>query len=160
MGVLFGLAMDYQVFLVSRMREEHVHGADPVTSVRLGFAHGARVVLAAALIMISVFSSFVFSGSAQISPIAFALAIGIVFDALVVRMTMIPAAMTLLGKSAWWLPRWLDQIIPNVDIEGAALEKVGTHAAPAPVDEVPDDAHHGAHAAHGTHAAQEPDPRG
>ncbi|WP_421742377.1 MMPL family transporter [Cellulomonas sp.] len=133
-GVLFGLAMDYQVFLVSRMREEHVHGADPVTSVRLGFAHGARVVLAAALIMISVFSSFVFSGSAQISPIAFALAIGILFDALVVRMTMIPAAMTLLGKSAWWIPRWLDRIIPNVDIEGAALERPSTPAAPvAPV---------------------------
>ena len=97
-GVLFGLAMDYQVFLVSRMREEHVHGADPTPAVRLGFAHGARVVLAAALIMISVFSSFVFSGSAQIGPIAFALAIGILFDALVVRMTMIPAAMTLLGQ--------------------------------------------------------------
>ncbi|KQY46143.1 MMPL family transporter [Cellulomonas sp. Root137] len=133
-GVLFGLAMDYQVFLVSRMREEHVHGADPVTSVRLGFAHGARVVLAAALIMISVFSSFVFSGSAQISPIAFALAIGILFDALVVRMTMIPAAMTLLGKSAWWIPAWLDRIIPNVDIEGAALERPSAPAEPvAPV---------------------------
>ncbi|MET0787609.1 MAG: MMPL family transporter [Cellulomonas sp.] len=152
-GVLFGLAMDYQVFLVSRMREEHVHGADPTTSVRLGFAHGARVVLAAALIMISVFSSFVFSGSAQIGPIAFALAIGIVFDALVVRMTMIPAAMTLLGKSAWWLPRWLDKIIPNVDIEGAALDKAGAHTAAAPVDEVPEGAHTGAHAAHGVHAA-------
>lgn len=152
-GVLFGLAMDYQVFLVSRMREEHVHGADPTTSVRLGFAHGARVVLAAALIMISVFSSFVFSGSAQIGPIAFALAIGILFDALVVRMTMIPAAMTLLGASAWWLPRWLDRIIPNVDIEGAALDQAGSHAAAAPVDQVPDDAHHGTHAAHGVHAA-------
>jgi RND superfamily putative drug exporter len=153
-GVLFGLAMDYQVFLVSRMREEHVHGADPTTSVRLGFAHGARVVLAAALIMISVFASFVFSGSTQISPIAFALAIGIVFDALVVRMTMIPAAMTLLGKSAWWIPRWLDRVIPNVDIEGAALERGGSHAASAPVDEVPADAHTGAHAAHGAHAAE------
>ncbi|NUU17319.1 MMPL family transporter [Cellulomonas humilata] len=153
-GVLFGLAMDYQVFLVSRMREEHVHGADATAAVRLGFAHGARVVLAAALIMISVFSSFVFSGSAQISPIAFALAIGILFDAIVVRMTLIPAAMTLLGKSAWYLPRWLDRIIPNVDIEGAALDRAGSHAAPAPVDEVPDDTHHGAHTAHGVHAAE------
>lgn len=152
-GVLFGLAMDYQVFLVSRMREEHVHGAAPTAAVRVGFAHGARVVLAAALIMISVFSSFVFSGSAQISPIAFALAIGILFDALVVRMTMIPAAMTLLGKSAWWLPRWLDRIIPNVDIEGAALERAGSHAAATPVDEAP--VH--AHAPHGAHAAPEDD---
>ncbi|WP_456787810.1 MMPL family transporter [Cellulomonas sp. P5_C5] len=152
-GVLFGLAMDYQVFLVSRMREEHVHGAEPIPSVRIGFAHGARVVLAAALIMISVFSSFVFSGSAQIGPIAFALAIGIVFDALVVRMTMIPAAMALLGKAAWWIPRWLDKIIPNVDIEGAALERTGSHAAATPVDEPP--AH--AHVTHGTHAAPETD---
>ncbi|GEL99441.1 MMPL family transporter [Cellulomonas terrae] len=155
-GVLFGLAMDYQVFLVSRMREEHVHGAEPIPSVRLGFAHGARVVLAAALIMISVFSSFVFSGSAQIGPIAFALAIGIVFDALVVRMTMIPAAMALLGRSAWWIPRWLDRIIPNVDIEGAALERAGSHAAASPVDEPP--AH--AHATHGAHAAPETDQPG
>ena len=160
MGVLFGLAMDYQVFLVSRMREEHVHGAAPTEAVRLGFAHGARVVLAAALIMISVFSSFVFSGSAQISPIAFALAIGILFDALVVRMTMIPAAMTLLGKSAWWLPRWLDRIIPNVDIEGAALERAGSHAAAAPVDEVPAGAHLSPDATHGTHAAPATDQPG
>ena len=163
-GVLFGLAMDYQVFLVSRMREEHVHGAEPTAAVRLGFAHGARVVLAAALIMISVFSSFVFSGSAQIGPIAFALAIGILFDALVVRMTMIPAAMTLLGKSAWWLPRWLDRIIPNVDIEGAALERADTHSAahasPAPVDEVPADAHLSPDATHGTHAATATDQPG
>ncbi|MEZ0446633.1 MMPL family transporter [Cellulomonas sp. ICMP 17802] len=153
-GVLFGLAMDYQVFLVSRMREEHVHGAEPTPAVRLGFAHGARVVLAAALIMISVFSSFVFSGSAQIGPIAFALAIGILFDALVVRMTMIPAAMTLLGKSAWWLPRWLDRIIPNVDIEGSALDRAGAHTAEAPVDQVPEGTHTGAHSAHGAHASE------
>ncbi|WP_448058644.1 MMPL family transporter [Cellulomonas hominis] len=122
-GVLFGLAMDYQVFLVSRMREDHVHGASALESVRSGFAHGARVVLAAALIMISVFASFVFGGSAMIGPIAFALGIGIVFDALVVRMTMIPAVMSLLGTSAWWLPRWLDRALPDVDIEGAALER-------------------------------------
>jgi RND superfamily putative drug exporter len=159
-GVLFGLAMDYQVFLVSRMREEHVHGADPVSSVRIGFAHGARVVLAAALIMISVFSSFVFSGSTQISPIAFALAVGILFDALVVRMTMIPAAMAVLGTAAWWIPAWLDRILPNVDIEGAALDRVGSHTGGGPVDEVPADAHTGAHAGHGAHAATETDPRG
>jgi RND superfamily putative drug exporter len=126
-GVLFGLAMDYQVFLVSRMREDHVHGAEPLAAVRSGYAHGARVVLAAALIMIAVFASFVFGGSPLIGPIAFAMGIGVAFDALVVRMTMIPAAMGLLGASAWWLPRWLDRIIPNVDIEGASLER------PAPV---------------------------
>ncbi|PFG34188.1 MMPL family transporter [Sanguibacter antarcticus] len=122
-GVLFGLAMDYQVFLVSRMREDHVHGADALTAVRSGYAHGARVVLAAALIMIAVFASFVFSGNTTIGPIAFAMGVGIAFDALIVRMTMIPAAMALLGKSAWWLPRWLDTIMPNVDIEGSSLER-------------------------------------
>ena len=122
-GILFGLAMDYQVFLVSRMREDFVHGAEPLAAVRSGYAHGARVVLAAALIMIAVFASFVFSGNTTIGPIAFAMGIGIAFDALVVRMTMIPAAMALLGKSAWWLPRWLDRIVPNVDIEGTSLER-------------------------------------
>lgn len=121
-GVLFGLAMDYQVFLVSRMREDFTHGAGAMQAVRSGYAHGARVVLAAALIMIAVFASFVFSGNTTIGPIAFALGFGIAVDALVVRMTMIPAVMALLGTSAWWLPRWLDKALPNVDIEGASLE--------------------------------------
>ncbi|MEV0646254.1 MMPL family transporter [Phytomonospora sp. NPDC050363] len=126
-GILFGLAMDYQVFLVSRMREDYVHGLatddPPLKSVRSGYAHGVRVVLAAALIMVAVFSSFVFSGSAVMAPIAFAMGLGVAIDALVVRMTMIPAVMALLGRSAWWLPRWLDRILPNVDIEGASLER-------------------------------------
>lgn len=120
-GVLFGLAMDYQVFLVSRMREDFVNGAEAHVAVRLGFAHGARVVLAAAVIMISVFASFVLGGDTLIGPMAFALAVGILLDALVVRMTAIPAIMTLLGRSAWWLPRWLDRILPDVDLEGARL---------------------------------------
>ncbi|WP_066461502.1 MMPL family transporter [Sanguibacter suarezii] len=125
-GVLFGLAMDYQVFLVSRMREDFVHGAAPLVAVRSGYAHGARVVLAAALIMIAVFSSFVFSGNTTIGPIAFAMGFGVAVDALVVRMTMIPAVMALLGRSAWWLPRWLDRLVPNVDIEGTSLERGAT----------------------------------
>ena len=120
-GVTFGLAMDYQVFLVSRMREDYVHGADARDAVRIGFAHGARVVLAAAVIMISVFASFVFGGNSMIGPIAFGLAVGIIMDALVIRMTAIPAIMALLGPAAWWLPRWLDRILPNVDIEGVGL---------------------------------------
>ena len=120
-GVMFGLAMDYQVFLVSRMREDYVHGAGAQDAVRIGFAHGARVVLAAAVIMISVFASFVFGGNSMIGPIAFGLAVGIIMDALVVRMTAIPAIMALLGPAAWWLPRWLDRILPNVDIEGVGL---------------------------------------
>ena len=136
MAVLFGLAMDYEVFLVSGMREEFVKGADALTAVRAGFGHGARVVTAAALIMFFVFFAFVPEGSGTIKPIALGLAVGIVFDAFLVRMTLVPAVMTLLGRSAWWLPSWLDRTLPNLDIEGEKLrehrtevEWVGSDAA-------------------------------
>ncbi|TVT46974.1 MMPL family transporter [Amycolatopsis rhizosphaerae] len=122
-GVLFGLAMDYQVFLVTRMREEHVHGAEPRQAMITGFRHGSRVVVAAALIMISVFAGFVLSDTTLIQSIGFALAFGVAVDAFVVRMTIVPAVMALLGKHAWWLPRWLDRILPNVDVEGESLTK-------------------------------------
>ncbi|MDA0172549.1 MMPL family transporter [Solirubrobacter taibaiensis] len=122
-GILFGLAMDYQVFLVSRMREEHVHGADPTRAITEGFRHGARVVTGAALIMVGVFSGFIVEDSALIKSIGFALAFGILVDAFVVRMTLIPALMALLGERAWWLPRWLDRLLPRVDVEGAQLTR-------------------------------------
>ncbi|NHC43794.1 MMPL family transporter [Motilibacter aurantiacus] len=128
-GLLFGLAMDYEVFLVSRMREDHVHGAAPDESVVGGFRHGARVVTAAALIMASVFAGFVFGHDATIKSIGFALAFGVAVDAFVVRMTIVPAVMALLGTRAWWLPRWLDRLLPNVDIEGAGLERHGLRQA-------------------------------
>ncbi|HEY0276844.1 MAG TPA: MMPL family transporter [Solirubrobacterales bacterium] len=135
-GILFGLAMDYQVFLVSRMREEHAHGAESLDSVRVGFRHGARVVTAAALIMISVFAGFIVPEEPIIKSIGFALAVGILFDAFVVRMTIVPAVMAMLGERAWYLPRWLDRIIPNVDLEGAGLEHRPTpEAAPRPTAE-------------------------
>jgi RND superfamily putative drug exporter len=121
MAVLFGLAMDYEVFLVSGMREEYVRTGDPQQAVRSGFAHGARVVTAAALIMFFVFFAFVPEGSGAIKPIALALAVGIAFDAFLVRMTLVPAAMALAGRAAWYLPAWLDRILPNVDIEGEGL---------------------------------------
>ena len=120
-GILFGLAMDYQVFLVSAMREAYVHGAAPREAVRAGFRNSAPVVTAAALIMASVFAGFVFSHLPMIRPIGFALAIGVLADAFVVRMTLTPAVMTLLGKHAWYIPRWLDRILPDVDVEGAKL---------------------------------------
>ncbi|MEU7820809.1 MMPL family transporter [Catellatospora sp. NPDC049133] len=120
-GILFGLAMDYQVFLVTRMREDFVHGAPARDAVITGFRHGARVVTAAAIIMISVFGGFVFSGETLIQSIGFALAFGVLVDAFVVRMTIVPALMSLLGKAAWWLPRWLDRVLPNVDVEGEKL---------------------------------------
>ncbi|MFC9975478.1 MMPL family transporter [Spirillospora sp. NPDC127200] len=123
-GVVFGLAMDYQVFLVTRMREEFVHGAAPGEAVVIGFRHGARVVSAAAVIMIAVFAGFVASGDSMIKMIGFALAAGVAFDAFVVRMTLVPAVMALAGRAAWWLPRWLSRVLPNVDVEGEKLRRV------------------------------------
>ena len=122
-GILFGLAMDYQVFLVSRMREEHVHGAGPTRAITEGFRHGARVVTGAALIMVGVFAGFIVEDSALIKSIGFALAFGILIDAFVVRMTLIPAVMALLGERAWWLPRRLERLLPRVDVEGEQLRK-------------------------------------
>ncbi|TYP88905.1 MMPL family transporter [Blastococcus xanthinilyticus] len=132
-GILFGLAMDYQIFLVSRMHEAHSHGASAMDSIRTGFRQAAPVVVAAALIMFSVFAGFVPAGEATIKSIAFALATGILFDAFVVRMVLVPAALALLGDRAWWLPRWL-RWLPTLDVEGAALEKAepahGRHRQP------------------------------
>jgi RND superfamily putative drug exporter len=122
-GIVFGLAMDYQVFLVTRMREEHVHGAAPRRAVVDGFSHSARVVTAAAVIMIAVFSGFILSSETLIREIGFGLAFAVAIDAFVVRMTIVPAVMTLLGRSAWWLPRWLDRLLPDVDVEGEKLRK-------------------------------------
>ncbi|WP_020671524.1 MMPL family transporter [Amycolatopsis nigrescens] len=120
-GVLFGLAMDYQVFLVTRMREEHVHGAGAHQAMVTGFRHGSRVVVAAALIMISVFAGFILAEQSLIQSIGFALAFGVAVDAFVVRMTIVPAVMSLLGDRAWWLPKWLDRALPKVDVEGEKL---------------------------------------
>jgi RND superfamily putative drug exporter len=120
-GVVFGLAMDYQIFLVTRMREEHVHGAEPRTAVVDGFAHSARVVTAAAIIMTAVFSGFILSSQTLIREIGFGLALAVAIDAFLVRMTIVPAVMALLGRSAWYLPDWLNRLLPNVDVEGESL---------------------------------------
>ena len=122
-GIVFGLAMDYQVFLVTRMREAYVHGTDAKKAVVVGYRHGARVVAAAAAIMISVFAAFMLQDLQFIKVMGFALAVAVVFDAFVIRMTLMPAVLTLLGDKAWWLPRWLDRLLPNVDIEGEGLAK-------------------------------------
>ncbi|MFB6856938.1 MMPL family transporter [Streptomyces sp. NPDC056341] len=122
-GVVFGLAMDYEVFLVTRMREAYVHGARPAEAVVTGFKHGGRVVGAAAVIMISVFSGFIMENDDMIKMMGFGLAIAVFFDAFVVRMAIVPAVLALLGKSAWWLPRWLDKLLPNMDVEGEKLHK-------------------------------------
>ena len=135
-GVVFGLAMDYQVFLVTRMREEYVHGAAPDEAVVAGFRHGARVVTAAAVIMIAVFSGFVFSDESIIKSMGLGLAAAVLFDAFVVRMTIVPAIMALLGRRAWSLPRRLDRLLPNVDVEGEKLRsRPGGVPEPAPEPE-------------------------
>src|SRR5690606_6095853 len=127
MGVLFGLAMDYEVFLVSRMREEFVHTRDAKGWMERGFVANAPVVTAAALIMVSVFAGFVTSGWFMLQPIAVALAVGVLVDAFVVRMTFVPAVLALLGKHAWWLPAWLARSLPTVDVEGEGLAAVLEH---------------------------------
>jgi RND superfamily putative drug exporter len=120
-GILFGLAMDYEVFLVSRMREEFVHGRPAKESVVHGFQYGARVVTAAAAIMIGVFGSFALGDEIIIKSIGFGLAVGVLADAFLVRMTIVPAFMALMGDRMWWLPKWLDRAMPNLDIEGESL---------------------------------------
>ncbi len=120
-GILFGLAMDYEVFLVSRMREDFVHGETAREAVVSGVGHGARVVVAAALIMMSVFAGFVLVEDPVIKSMGFALAFGVAVDAFVVRLSIVPAVMSFLGDRAWWLPRWLDRVMPDVDIEGESL---------------------------------------
>ncbi|MFJ9626220.1 MMPL family transporter [Streptomyces sp. NPDC101175] len=120
-GIVFGLAMDYEVFLVARMREAYVHGDRATDAVVSGFRHSARVVVAAAVIMIAVFSGFVGSGESMVKTIGFGLAVAVLFDAFVVRMALVPAVLALLGDKAWWLPKWLDRVLPRVDVEGAGL---------------------------------------
>ncbi len=122
-GILFGLAMDYEFFLVTSMHEAFRETNDAKRSVLRGFAHASKVVVAAAVIMVSVFMGFVFNHDPTIQAIGFALAFGIFVDAFIVRMTLVPAVMVLLGKSAWWLPKWLDRILPHVSIEGDAEPK-------------------------------------
>lgn len=140
-GVVFGLAMDYEVFLVSRMREEYVHGAGPTQAIVQGFRHSGRVVTAAAVIMVSVFSGFLLDDAVLIKSIGLGLAAAVFLDAFVVRMTIVPAVMALLGHRSWTLPEWLDRILPNVDVEGEKLrhaleaeqEAEQTDSAPEPV---------------------------
>jgi RND superfamily putative drug exporter len=131
-GIVFGLAMDYQVFLVTRMREEFVHGPQnregAKRAVVIGFQHGARVVTAAAIIMISVFAAFMLSPETVAKSVGFAMAAAVLFDAFLVRMVAIPALMALLGERAWYLPAWLDRILPNVDIEGERLVELKSAA--------------------------------
>lgn len=127
-GVLFGLAMDYQLFLVSGMREAYVSGSPARVSVRRGRRMGRAVVTCSAIIMISVFAGFILNDSLMVKSIGFSLSLGVLLDAFLVRMLIIPGAMHLMGDAAWWLPRWLDRILPDLDIEGASLDRTEARA--------------------------------
>ncbi|MEV0247295.1 MMPL family transporter [Nocardia sp. NPDC050712] len=120
-GLVFGLAMDYQVFLVTRMREEYVHGKSAKDAMISGYHHGARVVTSAAIIMISVFGSFLLESDVTAKSMGFALAAGVAIDAFVVRMVLVPALLVIMGTRSWWIPQWLDRVLPDIDVEGAKL---------------------------------------
>lgn len=133
-GILFGLAMDYEVFLVTRMREAYVHGTPARRAVLDGFAHSARVVVAAAIIMIGVFAGFALVDDVILKSIGFALAVGVLADAFLVRMLIVPAVMLIVGERIWWMPKWLSPLVPGFDIEGERLaERLDTASTePAP----------------------------
>ncbi|MDL9945646.1 MMPL family transporter [Gordonia sp. ABSL11-1] len=124
-GLVFGLAMDYQVFLVTRMREEYVHGMSAKDAIIAGYRHGSRVVTSAAIIMISVFAAFMLSPDTTAKMIGFALAVAVAFDAFIIRMMVVPAIIAMLGDRAWGLPKWLDRFVVNFDIEGSAVRDRG-----------------------------------
>jgi membrane protein YdfJ len=122
-GILFGLAMDYEVFLVSRMREDFIHRDDPTKAVQFGIKNSGGVVTSAGLIMVVVFGSFIFAKDTMLKSMGLALSFGVLFDAFIVRLTIVPAVMTLLGRSAWYMPKWLNRIMPNIDVEGETVMK-------------------------------------
>jgi uncharacterized membrane protein YdfJ with MMPL/SSD domain len=120
-GILFGLAMDYEVFLVSRMRESFVHTGRARESVVTGYGHSGRVVTAAAIIMTAVFGAFLLDDDPVIKSIGLSLAVGVLADAFIVRMTLVPAVMAMLGRRAWWMPKRLGRVLPKIDVEGERL---------------------------------------
>jgi uncharacterized membrane protein YdfJ with MMPL/SSD domain len=127
-GILFGLAMDYEVFLLSRVRESFVHTGRARESVVTGYGQSGRVVVAAALIMIGVFGAFVLTDDPITKSIGLSLAFGVLVDAFVVRLTLVPAVMAVMGRRAWSPPAWLDRRMPNVDIEGSSLDQEPIHS--------------------------------
>lgn len=130
-GVLFGLAMDYQVFLVSRIREEYAHGLPPKDAIRSGFGKAGTVLVAAATIMAVVFAGFATSEMAVAASIAVGLLVGVLADAFIVRMVVMPALLILTGRAAWWMPTWMQKIVPDLDTEGRSLEQTPA-VPPAP----------------------------
>jgi RND superfamily putative drug exporter len=133
-GILFGLAMDYQVFLVSRIHEAHHRGLSAREAILDGFGRSAPVVVAAAAIMAAVFGGFALSPSSLVGSIALGLAVGVVADAFIVRMVLVPATLALLGNVAWWVPEWMDRILPQLDTEGLSLDQDDSWTAQHPTE--------------------------
>jgi RND superfamily putative drug exporter len=129
-AILFGLSMDYEVFLMSRIREEHVHGKDTQTAVRDGVAAIGRVVFAAAIIMSAVFTAFILTPDRVSKEFGLLLAVAILTDALLMRLTLVPALLSKLGEKAWYMPRWLDKILPNITIEPPTERREPARLAP------------------------------
>jgi RND superfamily putative drug exporter len=121
-AILFGLSMDYEVFLLSRVREEYVRTGDSHTSVVGGLSSTARVITSAALIMISVFGAFVLGDDVNGKMFGVGLSVAVFLDATLVRMVLVPATMSLVGNANWWLPNWLDRILPHLDLEGGSTK--------------------------------------
>ena len=119
-AIVFGLSMDYEVFLLSRMKEEYDRTGDNATAVADGLASTARVITAAALIMVAVFGSFVAGDDRTVKLFGLGLAAAVLIDATLVRMVLVPATMELLGARNWWIPRWLDKVLPRIHVEGHA----------------------------------------
>ncbi|MGH9037136.1 MAG: MMPL family transporter, partial [Acidimicrobiia bacterium] len=142
--ILFGLSMDYEVFLLSRIREEWLRTGHNATAVANGLAVTARVITAAAAIMFCVFGSFVLGVDRSIKLFGLGLAVAVLFDATIVRMVLVPATMELLGDRNWWLPKWLDRILPNIKVEAEPdtlddeLQKLGGPGKPTPGSDLDD----------------------
>jgi RND superfamily putative drug exporter len=133
-AILFGLSMDYEVFLLSRIREEYLASGDNREAVAIGLAKTARVITSAALIMIAVFLAFVTSPQPTVKMIGLGLAVAVFVDATLVRLILVPATMELLGKANWWLPKWLDRVLPHLDVEGSGASPAPAPPAPARVE--------------------------
>jgi RND superfamily putative drug exporter len=134
-AIVFGLSMDYEVFLLSRMKEEFDRTGDNATAVADGLAVTARVITAAALIMVCVFSAFILGDNRQLKLFGLGLASAVAIDATIVRMLLVPATMELLGARNWWLPKWIDRVLPKIDVEGHHTPAAVISATPSTDDD-------------------------
>ena len=136
-AIVFGLSMDYEVFLLSRMKEEFDRTGDNASAVADGLAATARVITAAAIIMVCVFAAFVLGDDRNLKLFGLGMAVAVFVDATVVRMVLVPATMELLGDKNWWMPAWLDRLLPHLNVEGTVdTAHAATAAAPEPEPEL------------------------